>query len=299
METVRCQPVYAIENLNEIFLRVRPSIVNVWSEIFDQLPREDGAMITISGKDGKSLLSLEIIAKVLTIMSESEEGDAEPEVLLLDTGTNFRIFKLAMIVKEILIKKSANSSDEVIKKILHKFSYQQIDNPYFHILLMTEIERTLIENPNISMVVIDCFGYFYNHVSFLHQQRGDGEESKQMTKVNFYYSMLEKLKIFCKRFNVTFVQVNSNYSKLKFDDKYSDIFLEIADDETSEPQKILTIKNKFNNEIRMVNFVIRNSSRIEFLGEPETISSYRYVDRTNAGQDKSSQDDDDISDNNE
>lgn len=279
MATVRSyQPLLCfIENLNDIFLRVRPSIVNVWNEIFDKLPAEEGALISVGGKDGKSLLSLEIIAKVL-MMSGSEDNAAEPEVLLLDTGRNFRILKLVMIIKENLTKIGANASDEVVENMLNKFFFQQIDNPYSHELLMVEIERALKENSNISIVVVDCLGYFYNHASFLYEPEEDGEKWTRLTKVNFYYPLLDNLKILSKRFNVTFIHVKSNYSKLKFDDRQTDILLEIADDD--ESQKKLIIKNRYNNEIRAVNFIIKNCSKIELIGEPEKISSYRYVDCT-------------------
>lgn len=285
MLTPRKQLLFTKESLNDILLRDRPSLAKLWLELFDELPHT-GSMISIKGKEGKSLLSRVIIARLLTSSGSGSDDTAEPEVLLCDTSRNFRILQLAGNVKE----RAADSSDENIEKILDKLTYQQFDNPYSHDLLISEIEEALKENVNISLVVVDSLGYFFSHVSLIDEHVLD-EQRERISKVSFYYAMLDKMKILSKKYGVTFLNVKSNYSQLKYDERQTDIFLEIDDDLTNAKQKRLLIKNRFNNEIRSVKFIIRNSSSIDFTSEPEIISNfYRHAAVKDENND-SSQDD--------
>lgn len=144
-----------MENLEDIFLRNRPTIKNIWLEIFRTKSIEAKSVVFISGKtaSGKSMLLQEIAAR--TIMIEDQK-EITPEVLYIDVAGDFKIKKFHQICSKF------QSEDDT--------QYNYLDKIYVYALglnnyktALTRLNYILKSNSRISLILLDSLGFFYYH----------------------------------------------------------------------------------------------------------------------------------------
>lgn len=206
------EPTFYAEGLNDIFLRDRPSLKNVYRQMFGEL--EGSEIICVKGRtnSGKSMLLMELMAR--TVMQE--EGERKPEVLFVDIDKQFSIFKFADICMKFCLKEETQQDRDHITRLPNHIKSQLeklhvVSNCNIHNMNINNISpllnTCLKENKNISLVVIDSLGsYYYSDLSTsLRTKEGP------LKKDYYLLSYMKKFKILAEKYQVSFV-----YSKPSF-----------------------------------------------------------------------------------
>lgn len=265
------EPIWAAQGLEDIMLKKRPSIRKFWIELLDDLP--ESCLICISGRDGKSKVAHEMMSRVLTM----NDGKDLAEVYLCEINQHFR----AQTFKRNLTKHFSYPQDEFICKLYDKLTYQCFDSPQAYDVFMQEIDKGLRENNNISMVIVDCFAFFYYFAARVTEDDGD----KELTKFSFFQAILEQFKILSKKYSVTFVYTRPTYLRFQNEDKFTDISIEVR--HKTDQTRTMRIRNRFTGKFKRANFHIE-SSGIEILDVDEMLEE-DDVDSTSVDNDESSE----------
>jgi hypothetical protein len=237
------EPLFAIDNVDDMLLKRRTQIRDVWNEVFNNLP--ESCLICISGSEGKSLMCQEIMARIMTLF----KGLSNAEILFCEIQQNFRISTLAGFLSKRQIDPKINRED-----LLDKLTYQCFDIKHSFKTFIKDIKNEIKSNPMISAVVIDCFGHFYNFAPRQTNETGFG-----LTHQFFFNQIIEQFKIISKNYKVTFIYTQPHYFQFKSEDRFSDYWIDIEKKRLkSESTRSMKIKNRTTGEIRKANFVIKN-----------------------------------------
>lgn len=152
MNTYKPRAKHHVENLEDIFLRNRPSIKNVWPEIFRAKSFEAKSVVIISGESasGKSMLLQEIAARAIMIEDKKE---IKPEVLYIDFVRDFKIKKFHQICSKF------QSEDDTQLNCLEKIHVYTFGFKNYKTAL-ERLNYILKSNSSISLIVLDSLGYF-------------------------------------------------------------------------------------------------------------------------------------------
>lgn len=164
----------------------RPALKKLCPEVLPHSGPNRGEMIEISGESnvGKSMLLLEFMAKAIIPVNHGGKG---ANVYFIDLSGNFHIFTLrTMLEKHILHHKmivsvSVDTEDVVIddvQSIIEKsmenlilfkcFSGDELER------ILVDIEYTIAENVEVSMLAIDSLGtYYWLDIDQIHYIRMD------------------------------------------------------------------------------------------------------------------------------
>lgn len=157
MNTSKPRAEHHVENLEDIFLRNRPSIKNIWPEIFGTKSIEGKfsakSVFIIGGEtaSGKSMLLQEIAARAIMIEDVKE---ITPEVLYINFVRDFRIQKFHQICSKL------QSEDDAQFNYLEKIHVCTFGINNYKTAL-ARLNFILRSNSSISLIVLDSLGYFY------------------------------------------------------------------------------------------------------------------------------------------
>lgn len=239
------ESIFGARSLVESGLKSRPSIQDVWIELFDQLPKN--SLICVSGNtnDGKSLICQEIMARVMAI----NNGHSEAEILFCEIDQHFRISTLAGFLSHRQIDPTINRDN-----LLDKLTYQSFDSQHSFKTFLKDIKNEIRSNANISVVVVDCFGSFFVPTAFSNYQPAFGSSHR-----TFFNQILEQFQIMSKYYRVTFVYTQPHYFQFRFEDRFSDYWIDIENRRVkSENPRRMKIKHRKTGELRQADFIISN-----------------------------------------
>lgn len=187
------------ETVFEMFLRIRPPIVDLWPIVFKNT-LEDGSLIGVEGI-GKSLVIIEIMACILTRNDKSK-------VLFVDVDQHFNILKLVEACKHIMQKKNNDpeGNQNIVEAQLKKLQILTCYEEDFKIL-GSKLEKILTEDRNISLVIIDSVGQFY--------YTSPCQTGRLQSKANYVASILKKFKAINKKYDATIVYTKPDFMLVK------------------------------------------------------------------------------------
>lgn len=192
------EPEFQAEGLNDIFLRDRPSLENLFPEVFGCSVKK--AIISVSGFpcSGKSMFLMELISRLL--MQKNKNNKRHPEVLLLDIDQQFDIFKFSEICMKFRAPEQETEEDrEFVRLQLEKLHVLTNCGSLNMNFLINQLTSILKENNEISLIIFDSLGSFYysNIAAAL-----DKEQS--LKKETFMTTHLNKFKLLADKYGVSF-----------------------------------------------------------------------------------------------
>lgn len=200
--TVDChtEPEFQAESLNDIFLRDRPSLENLFPQVFGCSVKN--AIISVSGdsSSGKTMFLYEIMARLLMLKNDSKKS--QPEVLLFDVDKQFDIVKFS----EVCLKFRSSESDEFLRLQLRKLNVISNCNSLNMNILVADLTNILKENNQISIVIFDSLGTFY------YSDIATAIEQKQsLKKETFMTTHLKKFKLLSEKYGVSFAYAKPTF----------------------------------------------------------------------------------------
>jgi hypothetical protein len=202
------EPLFQAESLNDIFLRDRPVIKNIFPQVFGELDAKSILSITGPSAAGKSMFLMELMARTLCSTKTNEA-----EILFFNVDMHFNIFKFAEICSKFQGKETEETRDDDTDQLrqqldrLHvipKPQYLNIDG------LITEIFSRLAGNRKISLIAFDSIGPLYYtvaHAKLLKEQT--------INKESFMASYLKRLKVLADKYDVTIAFSTPIYIKTR------------------------------------------------------------------------------------
>lgn len=172
MEEQWTAPFCEMENILQLLnrnLKPRPSIDNLYPELFNGFNNSDIVEIVGDSNTGKSFFGMELIARIILPI---EHGGKDASVILINTDHKFSITKLVEIMHKFInfnkettgsLNESLENSQaiDVIKSSLVKlniikcYNESQLENS------IVQLDGLLGSNTNIVMILIDSISTFY------------------------------------------------------------------------------------------------------------------------------------------
>lgn len=185
------QPQCQMETLEDIFTSNRPKIDFVWSDFFVNLA--DNCVVEVSGSSGsgKSVLMMEMAAKVIMSNGTSHR----PEVLYIDADKSFSIFVFTQICMKYL--EGADYDSDRFQQDIDRLHVLTCYDKSFDADIK-KLNFYLANNILISLIVVDSLGLFY----FSQAQSPDSEFTNKSSYVAYYVKIFDQLR---KKFKVSIV----------------------------------------------------------------------------------------------
>lgn len=171
------------EKLKDILLRHRPSLVNIWPEVFGS-KCIDSKVMFVSGPtaSGKSLLAQELAARAVMA---NEDPDEAPEVLFIDVAGDYKIKTFVRICTKL------KAEDRLEKVFVHTCGLNN-----FRASTLTKI---LAEYPKISLILLDSL-----------ESLNSNDRQASISRKNVRQSEVSSYEHLVKKFNVTFVCIQTS-----------------------------------------------------------------------------------------
>ena len=260
------EPLFQAECLNDIFMRHRPPIKNLFPQIFGEFEAKSIVSVTGPSASGKSMFLLELMAQTIT-----SDNSQEIEILLFDIDHQFNIFKFIDVCKKFRGAESEGEDEnDYIHKLINRVHVTTIKNQFTTAFQMSELAFKLKENKKISLILFDSLGSFY-YEDARKKLAGRAPTSKD----GLMLSYLTRLKVMADRFGVSFV-----YSK--------PIFMETKRDEITTHQislakkslKMFILQTTRHGETKKLLFTI-NETGIDILREADSDSEGAVESQSN------------------
>lgn len=237
-ESQLTEPEFYAEGLNDIILRNRPMISNIWPKVFSEL--NQSSLVSVQGsRTSIGAYMMELIARILIRNDESK-------VLFVNIEQHFNIWKLTEICMQIMQQQNDDREQNkvFIELQLKKLYILDCDEKDFA-KIGDKMGKILTDLTDISLVLIDSLGTFYYSEA---SKRAESGRPLYMPGKDTYLALyLKEFKILAKKYETTFVCAIPEYmnGSTEHQDKFTTHVITITEENDSFVKSfVMKIKHK-------------------------------------------------------